>query len=81
MDHIFEYWNWLLNVWINGQHIWSKVKNHGTFEVSFVIQIVYTKAMIEMKFMCAFVVEKFISKLNNHSLPHELMDAFGVVYP
>jgi hypothetical protein len=37
--------------------------------------------MIEMKFMCAFVVEKLISKLNNHSLPHELMDALGVVYP
>jgi hypothetical protein len=31
--------------------------------------------------MCAFVVEKLIFKLNDNSLPRELMDALGVVYP
>jgi hypothetical protein len=31
---------------LGGQHIWARYKDRATFEVSFVTQVVYAKAMV-----------------------------------
>jgi hypothetical protein len=67
---------------LGDQHIWARYKDHATFEVSFVPQVVYAKVMAKViKLKCAFVVEKLISKLRNCFPFYELMEALGVVYP
>jgi hypothetical protein len=67
---------------LGDQHIWARYKDHATFEVSFVPQVVYAKVVAKViKLKCAFVVEKLISKLRNRFPFYELMEALRVVYP
>jgi hypothetical protein len=44
IDHLLTFELW-------GRHIWARYKNHATFNLaSFATQIVYAKAMAEVKF-------------------------------
>jgi hypothetical protein len=43
---------------LKGQHIWARYKDPTTSEVSFVTQVVYAKAMTEVKLQCAFATKK-----------------------
>jgi hypothetical protein len=44
IDHLLTFELW-------GGHIWARYKNHATFNLaSFATQIVYAKAMVEVKF-------------------------------
>jgi hypothetical protein len=61
------------------QHIWASYNDPTTFEVSFVTQVVYAKAMAKVKLQCAFATKKLISELGNCFPSHELMDALEVV--